>query len=264
MAIQLNERDHLIFKLIEEHQVLLEKHISWFIASDQKPVLIRDRLRKLFYLDYLLCQRHKETLPWWTTPTKPLVYTLSPMTRSLVGADEIDLDLNNGAMQRHLLEVANLRMLLLVDERDGLISNFRWTTCTGEMGSSELVDAKVSFVRNGVVLQVGIMNHPSIQDDGVINKIKSSLAKPDIEMVWVISRDDSHQQELQKGIRAMTGSESPLNGCLAFATHQELYKSGMVRTVWQNLQAKPACIFIESIEEAKSCSFAIRPQIASA
>jgi len=52
MAIQLNDRDHLIFNLIDEHQVLLEKHISWFISGEDKPVLIRDRLRKLFYLDY--------------------------------------------------------------------------------------------------------------------------------------------------------------------------------------------------------------------
>ena len=264
MAIQLNERDHLIFKLIEEHQVLLEKHISWFIASEQKPVLIRDRLRKLFYLDYLLCQRHKETLPWWTTPTKPLVYTLSPMTRNLVGAEEIDLDVDNSALQRHLLEVANLRMLFLVDESDGLISNFRWTTCSGEVGGSEHVDAKVSFVRHGVSLQVGIINHPALQGDGVGKRVKAALAQPDIDMVWIISRDDSHQQELQKDINATVGSDLELTGCLAFATHQELYKSGMVRTHWQNLQARLACLFVESIAEAKSCSFTTRPQIASA
>jgi hypothetical protein len=35
MAIQLNDRDQLIFKLIDEHEVLLEKHISWFIAGDE-------------------------------------------------------------------------------------------------------------------------------------------------------------------------------------------------------------------------------------
>src|SRR6185437_6150778 len=79
MAIQLNERDYQIFKLLDEHQVLLEKHILWFVAADDKPVLIRDRLRKLFYLDYLICQRHDNKLPWWTTPTKPLVYMLAPL-----------------------------------------------------------------------------------------------------------------------------------------------------------------------------------------
>ena len=62
MAIQLNSRDELIFKLLEEHEVLLEKHISYFIADDAKPVLIRDRLRKLFYLDYLICQDRKSVV----------------------------------------------------------------------------------------------------------------------------------------------------------------------------------------------------------
>src|SRR5277367_6100690 len=122
MAIQLNDRDHLIFKMIDEHQVLLEKHISWFIASDDKPVLIRDRLRKLFYLDYLLCERHRDTLPWWTTPTKPLVYTLSPMTRDLIGVNQEDTDLTESVIQRHLLEIANLRMLYLLAQKEGLIA----------------------------------------------------------------------------------------------------------------------------------------------
>ena len=88
MAIQLNERDYLIFKLLAEHNVLLEKHIAWFISQEDKPVLIRDRLRKLFYLDYLLCQRYDNKLPWWTTPTKPLVYMLTPLARTMSGNDK--------------------------------------------------------------------------------------------------------------------------------------------------------------------------------
>ena len=124
MAIQLNERDHLIFQLINEHQVLLEKHISWFISGDDKPVLIRDRLRKLFYLDYLLCHRHGTKLPWWTTPTKPLVYMLSPMSRSVSGLPEQEHDLFDANVQRHLLEVANLRMLYLVAVNEGHIRDF--------------------------------------------------------------------------------------------------------------------------------------------
>src|SRR5580693_4875093 len=122
MAIQLNDRDHLIFKLIEEHQVLLEKHISWFIAPDDKPVLIRDRLRKLFYLDYLLCQRHSTKLPWWTTPTKPLVYMLSPMSKNISGTEEENLDLLDSSVQRHLLEVANIKMLALMAQQAGEIN----------------------------------------------------------------------------------------------------------------------------------------------
>src|SRR5437868_13279347 len=149
MAIQLNERDELIFSLLEEHQVLLEKHISWFIATEQKPVLIRDRLRKLFYLDYVLCQRHRDTLPWWTTPTKPLVYTLSPMTRNMFGAGEMDLDINDHDTQRHLLEVANLRMLFHVAHTDAQIADFEWITCSREAQTKNL-DAKVTFSRHGI------------------------------------------------------------------------------------------------------------------
>src|SRR5271156_5214028 len=119
MAIQLNDRDQLIFKLIDEHQVLLEKHISWFISGEDKPVLIRDRLRKLFYLDYLLCQRHNTKLPWWTTPTKPLVYMLSPMSKSLFPISESSIDLLDNDTQRHLLEIANIRMMCLVAQRAG-------------------------------------------------------------------------------------------------------------------------------------------------
>src|ERR1700678_3679309 len=105
MAIQLNDRDYQIFKLLDEHQVLLEKHISWFVASeDNKPVLIRDRLRKLFYLDYLICQRHDNKLPWWTTPTKPLVYMLAPLARTISGAHENESDVYNNDWQRDHLE----------------------------------------------------------------------------------------------------------------------------------------------------------------
>src|SRR5271155_3413159 len=128
MAIQLSERDMMIFKFIEEHHVLLEKHIAWFISCDEKPVLIRDRLRKLFYLDYLLCHRHATKLPWWTTPTKPLVYMLSPIARSVSGLDENNLDLMDALVQRHFLEVANLRMLYMVEEKNSRIKELKWTT----------------------------------------------------------------------------------------------------------------------------------------
>jgi hypothetical protein len=267
MAIQLNERDHLIFKLIDEHQVLLEKHISFFISCDQKPVLIRDRLRKLFYLDYLFCERHRDTLPWWTTPTKPLVYTLSPLTRSIIGAAESDLDLNDTEVQRHLLEVANLRMLFLIDQNDGIISDFEWTTLSKRNGGSEHIDAKVSFVRNGMTHKIGIINHPSDDAEVLLNRLESALAEEDVETVWVVSRDEAHQERLQACVTAAIGTASSLNRRICFATHQELYKHGVVKTRWQNVEGRSANIFVESIQEAheaKSCSFKLRPNIATA
>ena len=256
MAIQLNERDHLIFKFVEEHQVLLEKHIAWFISVDQKPVLIRDRLRKLFYLDYLLCQRHKNTLPWWTTPTKPLVYTLAPLTRGLISSADSEIDLSDADVQRHLLEVANLRMLFMMDEAEGLISEFDWKTCRVDRGGLQHVDAKVSFIRNGVTHRVGIVNQPSAQTDTLLSRLESALTDDDIDMVFIVSRDEDHQMKLQQCITSAVGTNSKLNQRIALSTHQELYKTGMVKTRWQTVDQHNASIFVESIQEyeAKACT----------
>lgn len=264
MAIQLNDRDHLIFSLIDEHKVLLEKHISFFISGgDQKPVLIRDRLRKLFYLDYLLCERHRDTLPWWTTPTKPLVYTLSPMTRGIVGKGEVDLDLDDSDVQRHFLEVANLRMLFLMDEKEAKLSDFKWQTLSGSNGAAAHLDAKVSFKRAGASHRIGIINHPATTAETLLNRLESALSDEDVDMVWIIARDDSHQQALQKLIHAQMGS-SEITRRIAFATHQEIYKHGIVKSRWQNSEMRSFSLFVESIQEAKSCSFTVRPQIATA
>lgn len=223
MAIQLSDRDMTIFRFIEEHHVLLEKHIAWFISCDEKPVLIRDRLRKLFYLDYLLCQRHGGKLPWWTTPTKPLVYMLSPVARGIVrpAAGGADVDLADDEIQRHLLEVANLRMLFLMDQKSGLISDFTWQTVGG--GISGGVSAIVSFGRNGITHKAAIVNHPSS-----VQMAKAAEAT-DADMIWVICRDDAHQSEMQKGLAG-----TPMAARTAFATHQEIYKSGIVKCKWQS------------------------------
>ncbi len=252
MAIQLNERDHLIFKYVEEHQVLLEKHIAWFISVDQKPVLIRDRLRKLFYLDYLLCQRHKNTLPWWTTPTKPLVYTLASLTRGLISAPETQLDLSDADVQRHLLEIANLRMLFMMDESENLIGELDWKTCRAHRGGVQHLDAKVSFERNGVAHRIGIVNHPASDADSLMNRLETALTDDDVDMVWIVSRDEDHQMKLQQCIAKAVGTESKLNQRLAFATHQELYKVGMVKTRWQTVDGHVASIFVESLQEYES------------
>jgi len=249
MAIQLNDRDHLIFKFLEEHHVLLEKHISYFISSEAKPVLIRDRLRKLFYLDYLLCQRHATTLPWWTTPTKPLVYTLAPMSRDLVGGQESELDLNDSEIQRHLLEIANLRMLFMIDAKDGLISDLEWTTCNRRPNSSQHLDAKLSFVQNGITHKIGVLNHPGADSESLLNRIESALAEADIETILIVSRDEAHQQSLQQCITDHIGTGSVLNHRLAFATHQELYKAGVVKSRFQNVEQRQVAMFVDCLPE---------------
>lgn len=235
MAIQLSERDNLIFKYINEHHVLLEKHIAWFISCDEKPVLIRDRLRKLFYLDYLLCERHGGKLPWWTTPTKPLVYMLSPMSKQLVKAADSEVDLNSAEIQRHLLEVANLRMLFLVDQKEGFLTDLAWTTMAKPQAISEGIDAMVSMKKDGKAMMVGVMNHPMKSGAELQSIMQRAISEHNLDAIWIVSRDEMHQAKLQKEL-VNTAYASKLG----FTTHQEVYKSGMARANWQSVQAAPS------------------------
>jgi hypothetical protein len=228
MAIQLSDRDTMIFRFIEEHQVLLEKHIAWFISCDEKPVLIRDRLRKLFYLDYLLCERHGGKLPWWTTPTKPLVYMLSPMTRQLVNANESSYDLADCETQRHLLEVANLRMLFLMDQKESLISDCNWMTSKKTTISDASTDACVTFKRGGTTMKVGIINHPTMSIE-TVTAVASDALSNGCDSIWIVSRDEAHKTSLQKAL-----ASSAVASKLAFTTHADIYKSGVVKSKWQS------------------------------
>jgi hypothetical protein len=229
MAIQLNERDQLIFKMIDEHQVLLEKHISWFISGEDKPVLIRDRLRKLFYLDYLLCQRHNTKLPWWTTPTKPLVYMLSPMSRQEAASDETNLDLLDSNVQRHFLEVANVRMLCLIAQKEGEISEFEWRTCSPSLKKDSRLDAIIDFKMSASSHKVGIINHPT-DIEKLVSDLEVSFKADAVETILVISRDDLHQKSLQQALSTKK-DRIDLNKVL-FVTHHELYKSGITKACW--------------------------------
>lgn len=238
MAIQLSERDMLIFKFIEEHQVLLEKHIAWFISCDEKPVLIRDRLRKLFYLDYLLCQRHGGKLPWWTTPTKPLVYMLSPMARGMVASADTEMDLSDTEVQRQLLEVANLRMIFLTDQKAGLISEFSWNT----VANNKVIPATVSFKRNGSLHKAAIVNNFGIAADEVTRASERIIAEGAADMIWIISSDDLQQEKLQQAL-----ANSSVANRLAFTTHQEVYKQGVVKSKWQGVGKQYAPVIAESV-----------------
>ena len=253
MAIQLNERDHLIFNLINEHQVLLEKHISWFIADENKPVLIRDRLRKLFYLDYLLCHRHGTKLPWWTTPTKPLVYLLSDMAKNVTGIEQDEVDRFDAEWQRHHLEVANLRMLYLISQKNEKISNFEWQTVKEEEKAKTGLDAKVSFVCNGIAYDIGIINNPQLDKES-ISRIEGSLKDNGCEMVLMIARDDETKVALQDAINGST--DSALAKYCFFSTHQKLYKKGMVASKWENSEKRDLNLFPKQEEDKSSQTFA--------
>lgn len=242
MAIQLSDRDTQIFRFIDEHQVLLEKHIAWFISCDEKPVLIRDRLRKLFYLDYLLCERHGGKLPWWTTPTKPLVYMLSPMTRQLLRAGDSTFDLSDCETQRHLLEVANLRMLFLMDQKESLIGDCNWTTTKKSKIDDATTDACVTFKRNEVTQKIAIINHPTISTESIINVVTEATSNGSCDAIWIISRDDAHQRQLQKALVS-----SAVASKIAFTTHQDIYKSGVVKAKWQSAGEQFTSVMPESM-----------------
>lgn len=253
MAIQLNDRDLLIFQLIDEHRVLLEKHISWFISGEDKPVLIRDRLRKLFYLDYLLCHRHGTKLPWWTTPTKPLVYMLSGISRSAANVGEEDLDLYDSEIQRHFLEVANLRMLGLIDQKDEKLTKFSWTTVK-TLTPGKAVDAFVTFTQNARTHKIAIVNHPAATTE--LTASVDEAIKSGAEHVLLVSRDDAHQAALQKVI-ASSGSIN-IKRCL-FATHHEIYREGLVSTQWTTCDATKSSVFAKPVESAPTAAWGNMP-----
>lgn len=257
MAIQLSERDMMIFKFIEEHHVLLEKHIAWFISCDEKPVLIRDRLRKLFYLDYLLCQRHAGKLPWWTTPTKPLVYMLSVMARGMVDGADIQMDLADTDIQRHLLEVANLRMIFLMDQKSGLISDFRWNTNRTDDSQLAVIPATVTFKRNGSTHRAALVNNFGLSPEKVREASEAAIAQGEVDMIWIISSDDIQQDKLQKAM-----IDSSVSNRVAFATHQEVYKAGVVKSKWQSVTKQYAPVIAESVVHMEHIHW--NPTLASA
>src|SRR5277367_3014224 len=242
MAIQLNDRDHLIFKMIDEHQVLLEKHISWFIAGEDKPVLIRDRLRKLFYLDYLLCQRHGTKLPWWTTPTKPLVYMLAPMSKRVAEMGDSPLDLFDSGVQRHLLEVANIRMLCLIAKKEADLEDFEWATLKPSLTEGNNFDAIVSLKARGRQRKIGIVNHPA-DKDAFLKGASRAIEENQVQDILVVSRDEAHQKDTQELVSKNLG-KAELKRFL-FVTHHELYRSGIAKACMQTEDRQNINVFGE-------------------
>jgi len=247
MAIQLNERDHQIFKLIAEHQVLLEKHISWFISGDEKPVLIRDRLRKLFYLDYLLCQRHTTKLSWWTTPTKPLVYMLSPMSQKLSGSVIEEGDLSDCELQRHLLEVANVRMLCLAAQKAGEITGFNWTTCNSSGSSPKTLDAIIKFVARSQERTLGLLNHAEYDKD-LAQRLELAFSELSVDTIVIVFRDENHQELIRRQLCQETDGQ--ILGKVLSVSHYALYKSGIVNANWNDLSSNSVNLIEGSFDKS--------------
>lgn len=252
MAIQLNDRDYQIFKLLDEHQVLLEKHIAWFVAPEDKPVLIRDRLRKLFYLDYLLCQRHDNKLPWWTTPTKPLVYMLAPLARAVSGAQHSEIDIYDHDWQRNHLEIANIRMIFLIAQKEGLLKTFQWKTCLPAADNKQLYDAIISCTWQSTNCSIGLISHPEPNKELSL-QLAQELNNKDITHIMIISRDQSHQESLQKLLLEFK-SRTNVNSIL-LATHHDLYKSGLAKVAWHNVFGEQISFSINSSSLGFGSSF---------
>ena len=233
MAIQLNQRDYLIFQLLVEHTVLLEKHIAWFVAHEEKPVLIRDRLRKLFYLDYLLCQRYDNKLSWWTTPTKPLVYMLAPLAASMAGSKTPNIDTSDTNQQKKYLEIANIRMIFLIAQTKGIVQNFKWTTC-GSANNGYILDAVISCDSKSASYNLGLLCHPVIDRD-LLAKIEKEMIEKKITNIMIVCGDQTHQVDLQK---LLTGSKI-LSDKTVFAVHQDLYKNGIDKVLWLSATRQP-------------------------
>jgi hypothetical protein len=232
MAIQLNDRDYQIFKLLDEHQVLLEKHISWFVASEDKPVLIRDRLRKLFYLDYLICQRHDDKLPWWTTPTKPLVYMLAPLARTVSGAIQQEGDFYDNDWQRDHLEIANIRMIFLIAKKEGYLNRFEWKTFSDDNKQEQVYSAIISATCESANYNIGLISHPQISNSFSL-ELEQELNKKTISHIIIVSRDLAHQENLQYALKSL--QNHPHVNSILLATHQDLYKLGIAKMRWHNI-----------------------------
>ncbi len=220
MAIQINDRDQLIFKLIDEHKVLLEKHISYFISDDNiKPVLIRDRLRKLFYLDYLSCKRYDFKLSWWTTPTKPIMYMLTGMSKEVIGNVEIDIEDIDDKLQKHYLELANLRMLYHIAQSNNKISDFKWQTLKNNCKFTGGFDAIVSFTLNNQSVKKAIINCNKASEISLEN-IKNDMSLNSIDEILIVFQSQEDLDVFQKFIN----TDLVLSKICNLTTHQLVYK----------------------------------------
>jgi hypothetical protein len=184
-------------------------------------------------------------LSWWKSPTKPLVYALAPTTRDLIGARDGVVDLRHFEVQRHLLEVANLRMIFHMDEREGRISELQWTTIKPSAHGPCGLDAKVSFIWKGRPRRVGIINQSSRNLDNIVNRLKSAVAENAAEIVCLVSPDPAIQQAIQEHIVTSVGSDPVLRDCVALAPHKQLYKLGVVQASWQGIGMRDTSIFTE-------------------
>jgi hypothetical protein len=77
--------------------------------------------------------------------------------------------------------------------------------------------------------KLGLVNNLSL-DPEAISKLTSAIESEKLDSILLISRDDLAQKALQQLVVQAGGD---LAKRTLFATHQELYKDGIVATRWQ-------------------------------
>jgi len=131
-------------------------------------------------------------------------------------------------IQRHLLEVANIRMLFMVGVRDAQVREFQWTTCKLKKDEVKRLDAKATFRCGDSPHRVGIMNHPTISES-LIPSIESALQDTGVEKILIVSRDDAHQVQLQKflaGASSMVRTDVCSQRTTNFTARVSLFPTG--------------------------------------
>ena len=132
-------------------------------------------------------------------------------------------------------------MLYLVAQKDQQICEFTWKTIKAERHTESGLDAKATFNCGGTATRVGIVNNlQSTEATAKLTKLANSLSAENIESVLLISRDDQDKLAMQKTVLEFGGE---LATKTVFATHQELYRDGIVGVGWVTANGQKAELF---------------------
>ena len=100
----------------------------------------------------------------------------------------------------------------------------------------------MTFVRNGSTHRAALVNNFGIAAEKVREASENAIAQGDVDMIWIVSSDEIQQDKLQKAM-----IDSTVSNRVAFATHQEIYKSGVVKSKWQSVNKQYAPVIAESV-----------------
>jgi hypothetical protein len=218
VSIELTPRDFSVFNYLNEHQVLLEPQISWFVLNGHRAVM-RDRLRKLYYLDYLHCWRAQYQMPWAARIAKPTVYSLTERSRQCLPDNQGSPQIICEKIEEHHLALANLRMLLLQAAQNNEIS-FVWQS---QKAGNDLfgVDAVFALRLQDQQYSFGIINQPRDLSD-LKARVRASLYSAKIDRCLIVTNESAQRELVERHL-----SFDQLGRNCIFATHKEIYKNGL-------------------------------------